>query len=248
MNGHRHWVLLRGLGRDQRHWGDFVELFKQQFPNDLVTCLDTCGNGVFVQMNSPLQISHYTEHCRSLLSLGARQVHLVGLSLGGMVAMDWAERYGEEVQSLTLINTSAANLTTMTERIRLASLFRLVKSILFAPQAYRVEHEILSVTSNRPLGKQLVSQWTSYRMEGATTVANLLRQLLAAARFKLGKLEGVPTLVLSSRSDRLVSVKAGTDIAAHLQCPIFYHPDAGHDLPLDDGRWVIEHILSSFGH
>lgn len=245
MTKQKHWLLLRGLGRDKRHWGQFVKMFEQSFPDDKVSTLDTCGNGTFAAMKSPLKIKHYTEHCRNRLASDEREVHLVALSLGGMIAMDWAQRYPDEVQSVTLINTSAANLTATYHRIDFKTLGKLVWTILFAGDARRIEHAILQTTSNRVISNDTLSSWSLYREQRTTSIVNLLRQLFAASRFKLGKLSKMPILVLASRQDRLVKSIAGEAIAEHLQCPIQYHPDAGHDLPLDDGRWIIDQIKLS---
>ncbi len=249
MSGQKHWVLLRGLGRDKRHWGEFSERFKQRFAFDTVTLLDTCGNGEFSQLKSPLAIGCYTDLCREALATSNKQVHLVALSLGGMIAMDWAARYNKEVQSLTLINTSAANLTRMTERINFATLPRLIWTLLISADPFQIEQAILAATSNLALTDAQVKRWGEYRIECATSTANVLRQLYAASRFKIQPIGPVPCKVLISANDRLVSANAGKAIAKYLQCPFVCHPSAGHDLPLDDPSWIIEQIaLSLSGH
>jgi pimeloyl-ACP methyl ester carboxylesterase len=52
----------------------------------------------------------------------------------------------------------------------------------------------------------------------------------------------VPTLLLASQTDHLVNVICSTTLAQRWQCALHLHPSAGHDLPLDDGDWVITHI------
>lgn len=249
MTGKRHWILLRGLGRDKRHWGEFVAHFADSFADDKVTTLDTCGNGCYADMKSPLSIKGYTEHCRELLTDDELPVHLVALSLGGMIAMDWTQRYPDEVASVTLINTSAANLTSMFQRINLKTLAKLVTALLFSRRNFDIEKAIYQATSNNRFELKTVEKWQLFRDDKTTSISNLLRQLFAASRFKLDELAVSRQLVLVSRNDRLVSSNAGVAIAEHLKCQIKYHSDAGHDLPLDDGQWIIDQIkMSLIGH
>jgi predicted alpha/beta hydrolase family esterase len=74
--------------------------------------------------------------------------------------------------------------------------------------------------------------------------ANALRQLFAAARFRACVAKPLtPTLVLASVLDHLVSVECSRALASAWQCTLSLHPSAGHDLPLDDGQWVIAKVL-----
>jgi predicted alpha/beta hydrolase family esterase len=49
--------------------------------------------------------------------------------------------------------------------------------------------------------------------------------------------------VLASVLDHLVSVECSKALARAWQCALILHPSAGHDLPLDDGHWVIAKVL-----
>ena len=240
-------MLLRGLGRDQRHWGEFISRFQQVFSADRVTVLDTCGNGIFARLKSPLSIAKYTDHCRAQLADPSPKVHLVALSLGGMVALDWAQRYGHEVLSVTLINSSAANLTPWNHRIYFDSLAKLALSFIASRNPEIIEKTILQITSNSTsndgLERQaLVTRWAEFRQRQHTSTVNLIRQLIAASRFKVTRLDNLKPLVLSSKTDRLVNSVASVNLNRYFGGEIVVHETAGHDLPLDDGVWVIEQI------
>ena len=239
----RQWILLRGLGRDKRHWGEFVSQFQQAFIHDKVTALDTCGNGDFVGLKSPLSIEQYTEHCRQQLETSSVEVHLVALSLGGMIALDWAHRYPQEVKSLTLINSSAANLTPWNRRIKFWALAKLTIRTISQSTPESAEKSILEMTSNLPLQQQILACWTKYRCSHKTYLLNLIRQLIAASRFEAKQLPKLAPLVLTSKTDRLVNTIASKDLHRFLGGHIVEHLSAGHDLPLDDCVWVIKQII-----
>ncbi|MES3014699.1 MAG: alpha/beta hydrolase, partial [Pseudomonadota bacterium] len=63
------------------------------------------------------------------------------------------------------------------------------------------------------------------------------------ARFRPGAhAPAVPLLVLASLRDALVDVRCSTGLAQRWHADIALHPDAGHDLPLDDAAWVAEQV------
>ena len=248
------WVLLRGLGRDARHWGPFANEFQQRIGKDKLLMLDTLGNGRYADQQSPINISQYTEHCRQQFSekypldkLNAkRSINLVALSLGGMIALDWAQRYPEEVKSLTVINSSVANLTPWYNRLKLMSLFKLVKFFFFSSNPKHIEGMILRLTSNQVQPHPMLAQWTDYRVESTTTLVNLLRQLYAAARFRLETPLSISPLIICSRNDNLVAYRASKDLYNTIGGHMIIHPWAGHDIPLDDPIWLSKNIFQRY--
>jgi pimeloyl-ACP methyl ester carboxylesterase len=107
------WVLLRGLTREARHWGDFADQLARALPGSAqetiqVLALDLPGNGVFHKEASPTSVTAMADFARAqLLARGLPPPYrIVAMSLGGMVAADWALRHPDEVDRLVLINTS----------------------------------------------------------------------------------------------------------------------------------------------
>ena len=50
------WVLLRGLTRESRHWGEFPARLQSRFANSNVVALDLPGNGRLNAQRSPASI------------------------------------------------------------------------------------------------------------------------------------------------------------------------------------------------
>jgi hypothetical protein len=48
--------------------------------------------------------------------------------------------------------------------------------------------------------------------------------------------------LLAGQQDNLVNVKCSLALAKRWNCAIQVHPNAGHDLPLDDEEWVSSQI------
>ena len=247
------WVLLRGLTREARHWGDMPLLLAQQLESTdattrhTVTTLDLPGNGVAASQTSPCSVRAMVDAARQqLAATGARPPYaLMAMSLGGMVATDWAQRYPEEVARLVLINTSMRPYSRFTERLRPASWARVALLALRWRSAQPAERTIHQLTCNREANRAGdLATWLEIRKSAPVTAANALRQLIAAARFRSAPTPPrCPVLVLSSTLDRLVDARCSAALATAWLAPHYRHPWAGHDLPHDDAPWVAQRIV-----
>ena len=62
------WVLLRGLARESRHWGEFPRLLQQALPaGDEVLALDLPGNGSRWRERTPASVEALAEAARAEL-------------------------------------------------------------------------------------------------------------------------------------------------------------------------------------
>ncbi|MGC1176076.1 alpha/beta fold hydrolase [Polaromonas sp.] len=240
------WVLLRGLTREARHWGTLPERLAHTLETDKVVTLDLPGNGVFHAQRSPASAHRMVDFARhQLQSQGVPPPwQLLAMSLGGMVAADWAQRYPREVARLVLINTSMRPFSTLTERLRPASwpqLATLAARWQDAPWAERAIHRL--TCQETALREADIAAWVHIRQTAPVSLANAGRQLAAAARFSCApQAPPCPVLVLSSSADRLVDPRCSQRLAAAWQASHQVHPWAGHDLPHDDAGWVCGRI------
>ncbi len=93
-------VLVHGFGLDGRMWDEQFAIFAQHFR---VVRYDLRGFG---QSSLPDQPYSHVDDLKSLLDyLSIEQAHLVGLSLGGAIAMEFAFRYPTAVSHLVLANS-----------------------------------------------------------------------------------------------------------------------------------------------
>ena len=241
------WVLLRGLMREQRHWGRFPNQLAGTVVGAEVVTPDLPGNGERHALQSPTSVADMVAFCRQdLLARGLRPPYsLLALSLGGMVAVDWASRHPDELTRCVLINTSMRPYSRFHERLRWHNYGAIIRQLLDG-SVDQQERLILRLTSRYGDATEragLLQRWLGYQREFPVTRGNALRQLWSAARFRAPAARPtVPLLVLSSAGDQLVDPRCSRRLAEAWQAEHREHPDAGHDLPLDDGAWVAEHI------
>lgn len=238
------WVFLRGLTRERRHWGDFVEQFQLEVTGSRVVALDLPGNGQLYQEASPLCVHEMVTHCRQqLIHLGIKPPYsLLAMSLGAMVAVAWASRHPQEIAANVLINTSMRPFNPFYQRMRPANYGVLLKLAFSDATSEAWERAVLRMSSNLAID-EILPHWTSMRIECPVSRANALRQLAAAAGFRAPKTKPpAPTLVLASEQDHLVNVECSRALARHWHCALRVHTSAGHDLTLDDGPWVAAQV------
>lgn len=241
----RNWIFLRGLSRGRGHWGDFVEKFQARFPEDRIELLDLPGNGERNKEPSPLAIIDYVRDLRAQSDLikEGKPVHLLALSLGGMIAIEWAQRYSDDVARLVTVCSSASNYSPPWERFRVSNYPRLLK-MAASQGALEFERNILSLISNNHERQELLlSRLVDYSDRNPVSVENTLRQLVAASRFRLPQTPRVPTQMIGSWGDRLVAPECTMKMAASWGLQAEMHPWSGHDLPIDDPDWLLDRLL-----
>jgi pimeloyl-ACP methyl ester carboxylesterase len=238
--------LLRGLGRGSGHWAAFPELLQARLGCGRLLALDLPGNGPLHGLRSPARIEAMTDACRNrLVQLGAEPPYLlVAVSMGAMVAVDWAAREPQALAGCVLINTSLRLFSPWYRRLRPSSYADLVRVALRPMDAPAAEAVILRLTSrNAAAAASVLPAWAALRRTQPVSRSNLLRQLMAASRFQPStERPAVPLLMLSSDADALVDPDCSGAVAARWDAELAKHPSAGHDLTLDDGPWVVDEI------
>jgi pimeloyl-ACP methyl ester carboxylesterase len=232
------WVLLRGLARDSRHWESFPERLASSLGKGAsVIAPDLPGNGALCDRGSPSTVRGMVDAYRERLH--RQPAHLLGLSLGAMVAIEWASRYPQEVASIVLVNGSVGGLSAPWDRLRPSAAWDLASTLWPGRSELQREQRIVALCSNvADLGTAAV-RWAGYASQAHTSSRNAARQLVAALRFRLpSAAPGVPALVIASAADRVVSVECSIALARRWDLPLLLHPSAGHEIALDDPVWL----------
>jgi pimeloyl-ACP methyl ester carboxylesterase len=248
------WVLLRGLGREAGHWGDFAGKLEAALPGGKVLTPDLPGCGTEYGQRPATTVAGLLACVREAVRQAAPQgpVRLAGLSLGGMIALEWMRRHPEEVAGAVLINTSVGGVSPPWRRLRPGAAWRLVRAA-FARDAPARERHVYAFTSARPDREaEVLATWTELARTRPLRRATAARHLLAAGRFRLTAPEEMrdavdgscPVLVLVGQRDGMVAPACSLALAERLGAPVRVHATAGHDLPLDDPEWVIAHIAA----
>lgn len=250
-------VLLRGLARESRHWGAFVQDLEAAYSSRGLTVrvetIDLPGCGRHSEMTALLSIEETAEFVREKFKeILVREVEaglkpadhrrIVAISLGGMVGAAWISKYPTDFHSSVVLNSSFRGVSRFHERLKWTSWLKFVQ-ILRSPDVESRERQILEWISNRPeRRKDVLASWVQIQHSRPVSKLNLTLQLAAAARFEAPMHWPIPLLVLSSGKDRMVDPSCSQAIAKRYKATIHVHPTAGHDLALDEGPWVARMI------
>ncbi|MEZ4751513.1 MAG: alpha/beta hydrolase [Bdellovibrionota bacterium] len=232
------WVLLRGLARESGHWGNFPQLLGSRIGESPVS-LNLPGCGERNHERASGNLSRLLSQVHDKVSSKEKKI-LVGVSLGGMLAMQWAFERPEEVKGVVVINTSARNLSWPWERFSP----RAIRTFLQAVTSRGEEREkaILELVCNSEnVRRRYLPTFKVLAEHRPVKLSNVRRQLSAARGFRAKKLSQ-SGLILVSEKDRLAAPSCSHALADFLQWPLVSHPSAGHDLALEDPAWLADEI------
>jgi pimeloyl-ACP methyl ester carboxylesterase len=182
-------------------------------------------------------------------ALGIPAAHVVGASLGGMIAQVMAARHPERVLSLTsIMSTPAPGLTNPTPAARVV--------LMQPPAATREEAIAQMLEAARVTGSPAYPPDEQWRAELAGQVwdlgldpAGVARQLMAiyvsGDRTEAVRGIGVPALVVHGDSDPLINVSAGRRTAELIAgAELLIIPGMGHDLPRAVWPAIVDAIVA----
>jgi 3-oxoadipate enol-lactonase len=207
-------VLLHGIGGHRQHWDDQLPAFGEHFT---AAAWDARGYGDSDDYDGPLAFADFSaDLLRVLDDFGAERAHLVGLSLGGRIARDFALRQPRRVATLVLANTTAGFDTLTPEQVE-----AFIRSRRVPLESGRTPRELASELAQNLMSPAAVPG--AYPRLLASMAAlrkdSYLKTIEASTREDRGaRIEAItaPTLVVTSDEDRLYPAALAEDMARRI--------------------------------
>ncbi|MFS2165173.1 alpha/beta fold hydrolase [Variovorax sp. Varisp62] len=187
-------------------------------------------------------------------ALGIERAHIVGASMGGMIAQRMAATAPQRTTSLVSIMSSSGARGLPGPRREVASM--LMRRPVGRDEAALVAHSIrllrLIQSPAYPQSDEELAARLTFSMRRAYRPAGLMRQMLAVGADAdrpqvLARIQS-PTLVLHGDADALVPIACGEDTARRIPGSQFVAiPGMGHDLPPEVCTILANHI-APFAH
>lgn len=247
MSKNNPWVLLRGLAREKGHWGPFKDNIGEKLAPAKIICVDLPGAGEFRSETSPHSVQGIFEFVRqkTLAQTGGENFNLLGISLGGMVALEWLVRQPQELNQVVLINTSS-KLSSFYQRLRWQVWHEFLRILSIRAPREREKAILDLVMNNEDAKLKAFPHWAMLASEYPMGYKNALAQIYAASRYQVPKtMPEVPVLVLTGLGDRMVDPNCSVRLSEQFHWTLEKHPWAGHDLTWDDPQWVLEKIAKA---
>jgi aminoacrylate hydrolase len=230
-------LAIQGVGMTGSGWGPQVDALSHQFR--FIT-FDNRGIGGSSRGTDPLTIERMAADALALADAeGIERFHLLGHSMGGLIAQQVALTSRHRVQSLALLCTFAdgVNATRLSWRMLILALRSRIGTRamrrrgmirMIMPDLYLRDHDEIALAERLGalFGRDLADQPPIIR-----------EQLRAMSRYsavpRLRELSGVPTLVLSAAHDPIAPPAFGKNLASLIGGSRFIEfPDASHALPI----------------
>ncbi|MCU8004292.1 alpha/beta fold hydrolase [Shewanella sp. SM96] len=243
------WVLLRGLMRDQRHWNGFDQRLRQKGLRVLTP--DLPGNGTLSHELSPLKIADYAHAVWQQLDEQAQEgetIYLLGLSMGGMLALEMACQRPWQIRHVFVLNSSAANLSSWYQRFNPLNALKAFFMRARGNALHPIESTIVRLTSFRHRrDRDLIVKWSEFRRDTTPSRRNVWRQLWAAFQYQCPLTVEVPITVLCGDRDALVSMASSKALARHFYTDLIVLAYCGHDAAIDAPAKLAHYLLDIVG-
>ena len=219
--------FLHGIGGNRRHWDAQLAFFCLRYR---AAAWDARGYGDSDDYEGPLEFSTFSaDLVRVLDHLGTERAHVVGLSMGGRIARDFALRHPERVRSLTLANTSPGFGALSPDQVKAfldARRAPLLAGKTPAELAPELARKLAGPQASHAALDALVDSISRLHKESyLKTLEASVTQDRAAPVERLR----VPTLVITSEHDRLYPPPMARAMAARIPgAELVEIPGAGH--------------------
>jgi len=96
-------VFIHGVGLDQRMWEPQIEAFKEY---SIIT-YDLLGHGKTILNKDDVTLDDFSNQLKSILEfLKVDKINLVGFSLGSLIALNFASKFQDKLNSLVVMGTT----------------------------------------------------------------------------------------------------------------------------------------------
>jgi 3-oxoadipate enol-lactonase len=208
-------LLIQGMSGNHRHWRE--ELLTELERDFDVIAYDHRGVGDSPRVEEPFSIAELADDAAGLLDeLGLESVHVLGISMGGMVAQELALRHPGRVRTLILGCTSAGGPDGPARKPGVIE--RLGEAMASGDRelALRTSWEI-NVSPAFAADDEAYARFRAIALERPVSVAVILLQLRAGGEHDtMGRLKdiAVPTLVVHGSEDEMLPLPNGEAVAA----------------------------------
>lgn len=221
-------LFLHGIGGNRTNWRDQLPVFAEHFH---AVAWDARGYGRSDDYDGPLDFGDFARDIVRLLDhLNADTAHIVGLSMGGRIALDFVVRFPERVATLTLSGTRTSFAQRTPEQRE--NFVRLRKKPLV--EEGKEPRDIAPTVAKTLMGRRATDAHFNQLVESISDLHkdSYIKTIDASTYYdRSAALDAIraPTFLVYGGDDRLNGPALGREIAAQITDAQFVEiPDAGH--------------------
>jgi len=190
-------VFIHGLGSSARDWEYQVPFFA---PCYRVVVFDVRGHGRSDKPPGPYSVPLFAQDTAALIrALEAAPAHVVGISMGGMIALQLAVDEPALVRSLVVVNSGPELVVrTFRERLMILQRFLIVRLLGMRKMGEVLSQRLFPRPDQAPLRQMFVERWAE---NDPRAYREAMRALVGwSVADRLGDIR-CPTLVIASDQD-----------------------------------------------
>jgi alpha-beta hydrolase superfamily lysophospholipase len=218
---------------------------REKFPEDTIELIDLPGNGERNQDSSPASVSEFVAdlRARSELVKKGERFHILSISLGGMITVEWMRQFPHEVIRSYVMCTSSAGFSPARDRYMLPNYLPTAKVLVAKDEVAREEIVLAMTVNSQERRAAEFMALSAYSQKHPLKTSNLVKQIFAASQYRFPKQAPGDVVLIGSHGDKLVSPRCTLSIGKAWGLPVQMHPWSGHDVALDDPQWLLERLL-----
>lgn len=236
------WVLfIHGLGGSIATWKYQMEAFSEYN----ILCVDLQGHGesVFVKSDRPEQTAACDIH-EILMKENIDSVHIVSLSLGTIIAMEFAYMYPESVASMTLagcvlnLNIARKALLVFAEAVKyilpVKTMYSMFASIVMPKKNHQTSRKIF-IRESLKMTREAFISWINILMRSQKRILDYIRNL---------NIKHIPVLFVTGDEDYLFKKGVSLLMEKVQGCKCLFLQKCGHVCSIDKKEQFNTAVLS----
>jgi pimeloyl-ACP methyl ester carboxylesterase len=222
-------LLLPGLASKRLGWSRQLEVFGQEYRT---IALDHRDVGDSDTVEEPYTIADLADDAAALLKeIDVAKAHVVGISLGGFVALQFAARHPDQLDKLVLVSTSAGGVTHVAPQPEVLALLMPNPEMEVGERAIHIFSAIMAAEfcQAHPEEMEMIAAGARYRPMVGAAYGRQLQAAMAHDAAEALRHISVPTLVIHGDRDPLVPPENGAHLAQHIPgARHIVYPGVGH--------------------
>ncbi|MDH7487962.1 MAG: alpha/beta hydrolase [Anaerolineae bacterium] len=222
-------LFIHGLGSSGRDWEMQVPFFASEYR---VVVFDLRGHGESDKPRGPYTMPQFAEDTAGLIeALGIAPAHVVGISLGGMIAFQLAIDRPDLVRSLVIVNSGPEFVArTFRERLAVLQRFLVVRLVGMRKMGEILAPRLFPKPEQGALREMLVERWAA---NDPRAYRDAMRAIVGwSVADRLGEID-IPTLVVAADEDYTPVSTKEAYVAKIPRAELAVIRDARHAVPVE---------------
>lgn len=209
-------LLLTGLASKRLGWARQLPVFGREYRTIAMDYRDTGDSDEVAESYTPADMAD--DAAALLEALGISHAHVVGISLGGFVALHFALRYANMLDKLVLVSTSPGGSVHVPASPEILALLTPTPGMEAGERAIRAYSQIMAAefVAAHPEELERIAGVARYRPQSGTAYMRQIGAVMAHDVVATLHRITAPTLIIHGELDPLVPAANGAYLAGHI--------------------------------